>query len=177
MSGSGGTGGGGGIAQIGLAGLGFLESYNQAEALKRQADFEAQQQRFNAELLKIQEKEIKRQADRETVNREARVRQAVGSQKVALAAQGVEVDSDLGAVLEAEERRVGLEDVAAIRNNAWRDAMGLEIKRMDTLFQARSTELRGRDARRSTLVTGGLRAASGGISGFRNYRRGVADDA
>lgn len=155
-------------AQAGLGGLSLLEAKNSADSMQRQAEFEAQQMEFNAQLLDIQKDEVFTQANKDVLAREANIRRMVGTQKATLAAQGVKIDGDLGAVLEAEERRIGMEDVQAIKNNSWREAMGLEIQKTDTLMQAQSTRIQGRENKRATMATAGLRAAGTAVDAYSN---------
>ena len=164
-----GAGGASGGAQVGLGAFQMLEAKNQASAMKRQAEFEARQLEFNSQLVQIQKREILDQAETDVQRRQSEVKKMLGSQKVSLAAQGVDVSSDVAQDIEREERRVGVEDVQTIKNNAWREAMGLEIKSQDLKTQAKFTRLAGKEGARSTLVTGGLNAASSIVSGAGRF--------
>lgn len=163
------SGSGAGAAQVGVGAFQVLEAKNQADALKRRSEFEANQLEYNSKLLQIQKREILENAQNDTQRRQTQVKQMIGTQKVSLAAQGVDVGSDVAQDVEREERRVGVEDVQAIKNNAWRDAMGLEIKSQDLKTQAKFTRLSGREGARATMVTGGLNAASSIISGAGKF--------
>lgn len=159
-----------GAAQVGLGGLQMLEAKNQADAIKRQSEFEAKQQEFNANLIGIQQEELERQSKKDINRRNSETKQMIGSQKVSLAAQGIDVDSDVARVLEKEERRIGREDAQVIKNNAWRESMGLEIAKHDLRTQAGFTRLGGKEQARSTLVSGGLGAASSMLSGASKFK-------
>ena len=158
----------GGAAQVGLGGLQILESRNVAKAQKRAAEFEARQLEYNAELIGIQKEEIVKQSGKAQHKRHTQTKQMVGEQKAALAAQGISLDSEVVGLLEDQERQFGLEDVQTIKNNAWRETMGLEIEQSDLRTQAKSTRLSGKESARQSLVTGGLGGLSSMAGGFRD---------
>lgn len=163
------SGGAGGAAQVGLGAFQILEAKNMADAQKRQAEYEARQLEFNSQIVQLQRRDILAQADEDVNARQTQVKQMIGAQKVSLAAQGIDVGSEVARDAEKEERRVGLEDVRAIKNNAWREAMGLEMKSYEMKSQASWTRAAGKSAARSTLVTGGLNAASSIVSGAGKF--------
>ncbi|RLA69513.1 MAG: hypothetical protein DRG30_10120 [Epsilonproteobacteria bacterium] len=149
-----------GAAQVGVAGLQFLEASNRAGAISRQAKFRAGQERFNAALIDIQKGEVEELAVQGAIDREAEARQMLGEQTVSLAAQGIETTGELGGILSRETIRNTRNDVNNIKNNAWREAMGLEIESTGMKIQSEFTLLKGKEMRRQTLAQGGLQAAS-----------------
>ena len=156
--------------QAGGSALSLLEAKNQADALKLQSQFDAQQAEFNSQLIGMQKNDLERQSVEDVKTRNRNLKQILGKQKVSLAAQGIKVDSDLAQDLEDSERGIAAEDVEIIKNNAWRQVMGLEIQQSDILNQARSTREQGKTAARNTLVSGGLSAVSGLLGAFGGSR-------
>ena len=86
----------GGAIQAGLGAAQIINAKNSADAAKAQAEFMAQQDEFNAQLLEYRKNEIGEIAQENIDVRQQQVRQMLGSQKVALAAQGIEVEGDIG---------------------------------------------------------------------------------
>ena len=160
-----------GAAQVGIGGLQILEAKNQADALKRQASFNARQMEFNAELVGMQKSEVEKLAKKDIAERESQVKQMVGEQKAAYAGQGVDLDSEVVGLVEDQERQVGLDDVQSIKNNAWRAAMGLEIEMQDRMNGAQLTRIEGAEAARSTFVSGALGGVSSMIGGASNISK------
>lgn len=154
----------GGVAQAGIGGLQLLEAKRTADAIKRQAQFNAQQAEYNAQLVELQKGELLAQVDNDVDRRQREVKRILGSQKTVLAAQGIEVEGELGEIFEADERQIALEDVQAIKNNGWRSALGLEMQAQDLRTQAKFGLAAGESQARSSLVTGGLQGI-GNISG------------
>lgn len=165
-------GAGGAIAQGGIAGLQLLEAKNQADSIKRQSQFEANQLEFNSQLLEFTKRDIAKQAETDKELREKQLNQMLGAQKVSFAGQGVDLDSEVVQLFERDERNLALEEVQAIKNNAWKQSMGIEIQQSDLRNQAVFTRLAGKDKARQAISSGILSAASTGISAASKFRRG-----
>lgn len=161
-----------GGVQVALAGLSYLESKSNADALRRQAQFEANQMEFNAELLGAYSADIEAQGRRDIVLREQQVRQMLGDQKAAFAAQGIDLSSEVVQNLSADELQTGIEDVQAIKNNTWKEVFGIEVQQADLRTKAMGARITGQSQARATLATGGLSALSQGVTGFSNIYRG-----
>jgi len=161
-----------GGAQAGIGALQMIEAKNQADMQRSRAEFAARQAEFNAALIETQQEQLKSQMLKDIDARQRQVKQMLGSQKAAMAGQGIDVEGELGQLFKEQEQQFALEDVQAIRNNAWRESMGLEVQKSDLRTQAAFTRLGGKEARRQTLVTGGMQAASSIIGGARTYQQG-----
>lgn len=159
-------GGGGGPVSAVTSGFGLLGASNEARAIKQEAAFEAQQAEFNAQLLEIQKEELAKKTKDDINERQSLTRKMVGSQKARLAAQGIEVDSGIAVDLQEETKQIGREDVLRIKNNAWRQAMGLDIEQADIRSQSKFKQLGARRKANTTLATAGLNAFSGTYKGF-----------
>ena len=83
----------GAITGVAMGGMQLLQAKQQADALKRQSAFEAQNLEFTKDLVAIQRDEIPEKMQEDVTRRNEMTSQIIGAQKVALAAQGVEVDS------------------------------------------------------------------------------------
>jgi hypothetical protein len=127
-------------------------------------DFNAQRRREEAERLRELSKEA-------TMRRQLQAKKMIGSQKASLAGQGVQIDGETAEIFEQEEIQITLEDVEAIRGNAWRQAYGLEVDAMNLRFQARAEAVQGYNKARSREVGGLLSGASGIGSALSDYHR------
>lgn len=165
-----------GAAQVGVGGLQMVEAGNQAKSLKRQASFNARQQEFNAALTGMQISEVEKQSKKDIQARESDVNKMIGEQKVSFAGQGVDLDSEVVGLLEDEERSIGAEDVQNIKNNAWREAMGLEISQRDQMAGAQVTRMEGRENARQAAVAGMLGGASSIIGGLSKFSPGKSNN-
>jgi hypothetical protein len=161
-----------GGAQVGLGAFQMIEARNQADAIKRQAEFQARQAEFNAQLVGLRAEDLKAQSFEDITERQNQARQIIGAQKTALAAQGIEVDSELGLELQKQEELYAQQDVNTIKNNVWRQALGMEVEKNTLRSQAGFTRLAGESSARSTLVSGGLQGAATMVKGGTNIARG-----
>ena len=141
---------------------GAFESRGQARLLQKQAELEQMQLRHNAEMVEIQGKELLEKSKDDVFRRQQQVKQMLGAQKVALAAQGITVEGDLGKALEKDERTILKEDSEAIKNNAWREAFGLELKAQDFRNEAVFAGMKAR-------YEGGLVKSKGLTSASRSF--------
>lgn len=92
------------------------------------------------------------------------VRQLAGQQRVAYAAQGVELDSGTPADIIREAQQFGQEDARTIRVNALREAFGYRSQGLGLRTQGRLAGIGSRTAARATLL-GGITGAAGDIAG------------
>ncbi len=150
----------------GTAALQFLDARNKASAIERQSQFQAQQDRFNADLIDFQREDLLDRVGDDIEQRQKQVKQILGSQKAVLAARGIDVDSEFAEQAAFEERQIAVEDVSAIKNNAWRQALGLKLQSQNLRTQAKFTQAAGSEAASSTLTTGGLQALGTGSRAF-----------
>lgn len=109
-----------------------------------------------------------------------KTRKLVGSQKAALAAQGIDIGAGSAFEIQTEADALGRLDASTIRNNAARGALGLSFQASALQTQQDITRITGRARRRSTLLTGGLQflrgasfaaAGSGGSGGTNSDGR------
>lgn len=156
-------------------GLGAASSlggaYAQSRALRTQGKYESQQLGFNARMADLQAEGAERrgQEDAKQIQRErARI---LGAQRASAAGQGVVVDA--GSALAGQEETAyfsGMDlDTAAF--NAFSEAWGHRAQGTGYRQQSRMTRLAGKNASRSTLITGGINAANALAISRYNYER------
>lgn len=162
----------GAYAAGGMAIASIVQSQKEAEAIKSQGRFNANQLEFNARLAEMDRAdELKRGKDEQKFIKK-RGAQMIGSQRAALAAQGIEIDSGTAALIQEETaEQVELESLTA-GNNAWRRAWGLEVEALGARTSAAFTRESSRNRARNTLITGGINAIGIGAQGFKNFNKG-----
>jgi hypothetical protein len=154
------------IAGVAMGGLQVLEANNQAKSIKRQAAFQAQQAKFNQQLIDLQKKDLADIASGQIAKRQSQTKQIVGAQKVAIASQGIELDSDVALELETQEYKLSLDDEMNIKNNAWRESLGLSIEQGNIKNQSMFDQSYAKSQARSTIATGYLQGASTAMGAF-----------
>lgn len=146
--------------------VGMMDAKNKADSIRSQAQFNARQSEFNARMMEYQKDDIKRQSESAIFQRHRKTKQTVGSQRAALAAQGIDVEGDIGQSLADDEYQYGLEDTQAIANNAWKQSFGIEVNQFDLRMKAKQTRLKGEYDANDTLATGGINAVKSVSGGF-----------
>ena len=170
------------LAQAGSVLIGSLmEGMNlddQKASAQMQADFEASQLRIKQGFLEFQAEEAIFLGDREAQEYRKKVSKFKGIQRAAAAAQGISVDSGTAIDLQEETAEQGALDVLTIKNNAFKQAFGLEQEASNLGFAAQAAELTGQSqaaslerAKQTTWITGGLKAASSGATTAYRLRK------
>lgn len=149
-----------------LGAVSLYGSYQQSQAQKKQSEFQAQQDRINAVYSRFRAQDALDRGAKEAYRYGQQSKVLMGQQRAALAAQGIDVDSGSSAEIQDQTRRVALEDMQTIQNNAWRESFGLQFEASNLEKQAMFTARAGRQAARNTLLAGGLKAAQT----FLNFR-------
>jgi hypothetical protein len=168
-------------------------AYNESEAQKAQGDYQRSMYRINARLAEFQAEAAISRGDREAARlirqgykdsstvRKAGKRTA-GAQRVALAAQGIDIGSGsaLDVVQETEAmseidqfevQRTAELDALTTKNNAWREAWGLKTQASNYESEARFALSSAKNKARNTLLTGGLTGLAYGTAAGGLYSK------
>lgn len=145
-------------ATTAMFGLSAFQTYSGYSAEKAQGRYQQSIADSNIRTAnRMAEDAIRRGTeDANTVRR--RTSQIRGSQRVALAVQGIDIESGSAADVLSETDEMGALDELTARNNGWREAWGYRSQAAEYASQARFSKLATRARVRNTLLTGGLRA-------------------
>jgi len=152
----------GAVAASGVAGgiSQFGNAYVQAQAAKTQGAYQRQQYEFNARMANLQAEDSIRRGDKEAKAHKKKVKGLIGSQRAAMAAQGIEVNADSALDIQADTAAQGAADALQIKNNAWREAWGYRVAAASNQGQGAFAYMAARHQAKNTLVTGGIQAAN-----------------
>jgi hypothetical protein len=145
-----------------MMGVGILGSLfggaSRASSRRRMGEWEEQQAEFNAAIAQEQATDALYRGEKAAGKLRRQGKGLIGSQRVALAAQGIEIDTGSAGQIQEDTRTLIEQDIQQIRNNAWREAWGFQVQTTDY-------KQRGRLARRArefeaeeSLLSGGLGA-------------------
>jgi len=149
-------------------------TYSQYQAQKAQGKYEQNQLNFNAEIARLQASDAVVRGEKDVATKKRQTRQVIGAQRAALAAQGLDVNSDTSDLIQQDTAGLGAEDVTTIRNNAWREAWGYRVQAQDYASQARFSGISSKFKQNQTLLTGGLQFArdvGGGAMDYYKYKK------
>ncbi len=143
----------------GIAGLG--SAFVQAEAQKAQTQSAIASLQEQQRFAERQAQETIRRGQKTESQQRQRTRKLIGSQRAALAAQGIDIESGSAFEIQSETAALGALDASTIRNNAAREALGLRFRVTGLEAQEGLVGLAGQARRRATLLTGGLQFLRG----------------
>lgn len=131
----------------------------------------------NRQFSELMAEDAIRRGDRAALQHRKKVRQLIGSQRAALAAQGIDVNAGSAMDVQLDTASLGAQDAETIKNNAWREAWGLRSQASGYGAQAAMAGISGglagfagAQAQSSTFLTGGLNALNSGIQGYQAYK-------
>lgn len=134
----------------------LITAIAQSRATKSQASYESSMLESNARISDIQAADAIRRGDLEAANLKKKYKQVIGSQRAALAAQGLELGEDDAALIQQDTAELGALDVLDTKNNAWREAWGYRVRGANYRNQASMVRAAGSNSSRNTILTGGL---------------------
>ena len=154
------------------AGVQLYGALEEADAKKQQAEFQASQDRFNADISDIQAKDAIERGDVDANNLLNQARGVKGAQRAAAASSGVDVNSGSAAALVADTDQLSKFDVETIKSNAVREAFGYKAQAVQLRREAKMTVDAGERSARNTILTGGANALSSAGSIYSSFKKG-----
>lgn len=165
----------GGVAAYGaLAGVSLTQAVFQAQAAEQQAKFQSDIAGINAKLAEGQAEDAITRGNSEAGRAINKARRVAGSQRLAAAAQGLNIAVGSPAEAARDTETMGAIDAMTIKNNAVREAYGYRMEAINTRLNARSGQIAARQEAFNTILTGGVRAATYGYEAYEKYKSGSA---
>jgi hypothetical protein len=143
-----------------LLGLTALQTASQFQSEKQQGRYQKSIADANARLLNLRSEDAIRRGYEDASLVRRRAERMAGSQRAAMAAQGIDIGSGSAADVLTETDRMGAMDELTAKNNAWREAWGYRVESANETARGRFAKLAAKNAMRNTLLTGGLQAAT-----------------
>ena len=152
------------------AALTYNEASQQAKSMRAQADYMKSMAEVNSMFAQMQADDAISRGDEQARQIGQKAKQTIGAQRAGYAAQGIEVDT--GSALEVQQDTAALSkmDELRIRNNAWREAWGYKIDNALATSEGRVRSVGLQAGAKSTLMTGGIQAATQFGKGIADYK-------
>jgi len=147
-------------------GLTAGQTISSVAATKDQARFQANVANANASMEDMKAEDAIRRGDKEAAALRIQTKKLAGAQRAAYAGQGVDINTGSAGEVQAESQTMGALDAITIKNNAWREAWGYRVQAENYRSDARFAKVAARNARRNTILTGGLQAINAGLTGY-----------
>lgn len=136
-------------AGLNLVGM-FMGAYGQHKAGKVNQHLSE----YNAGVAEWQADDAIRRGGVDATRRRTMTRGTIGSQRVSLARQGVEINDGSALDVQADSAYLGELDAQTIQNNAAREAWGFKVQAYDMRLRGDAQRTQGDMAAVNTLLTG-----------------------
>lgn len=139
-------------------------SMAQANALKAQGNYAKVTSDLNKSFADYKAQDALTRGENAIAAHGMAVKKLLGSQRTALAAQGIDLTSGSAADTLESTKYLSNLDVLTIKNNAAKEAFGYEVQGMNAELQGNFAQQAGYNAANNTLLTGGLNALGQGAA-------------
>lgn len=144
-------------------------AYAQSQAQRSAGAYEKSTFDTNGRMANIQAEDAIRRGENDATKVKKQTKQLIGSQRAALAAQGLDLSSGDALAIQQDTAAIGAEDAQTVRNNAFREAWGFRVQANDYAGRGVMADLTAKNQSRNTILTGGLTVAKD-LAGY-NYQR------
>lgn len=148
----------------------MMSSSSQASALRSQGAYEQQIYESNSRLAMVQADDAITRGNRDATEQLKQTKKLIGSQRAALAAQGIEVGSGSSLDIQQDTAAMGASDALTIKNNAWREAWGFKNQALDYSSKGALAGMTAKNQAKNTILTGGLTFAKDAASAYSSYQ-------
>jgi hypothetical protein len=149
-------GDGGGLLTIGTALLQGKMGYDQAKAQRQEGKYLQQTYDANARIAMMQADDAIDRGNKKAQDLKTQTKKLVGSQRVAMAAQGLDLEADDALAIQQETASMGAVDAQTIKNNAWQEAWGFRVASQDYTNKGTFANITAKQKAKSTILTTGL---------------------
>lgn len=151
---------GGGMAASAVGS--YYTAQLQGAAIEGQADYQTQVAGQNAKLSEMAADDSVKRGEYNANKVTSQVERVIGSQRVAGAANGVNVNTGTIKDIQTGTMVEGVNAASQVRLNAWREAFGHKIEAANQIANAEMNQLAAKNSKKLTLLTGGINAISSG---------------
>lgn len=165
-----------GITNIGSGISQMIQARTEAANIKAKAQMQERMYELNSEIAEMQADEAIRIGDEQARQIKLQNRQVIGSQRVNLAAQGIEIDSGSALQIQEDTAVLGELDALTIRHNAAKQAMGYEMEASQASLNGTLSRLSGDLSAGTTLTRGysqAIGSAANAATSFSGYNKSI----
>lgn len=149
------------------AGVGVASGYVSGSGAVAAAKYQQAIGNKNADMAELQAERIIKKGGKDALNFKKQVKATVGSQRAAMAAQGIDVNDGQAMDIQTETFEIGAQDALTIQNNAYLEAFGMKSNAVDLRAQGEFGVKSAQNNMRMSMITGGMNGliSGGGFKG------------
>jgi hypothetical protein len=144
-----------------------IQGYRQARADRLEGQYLERQAQTNARMANYQAEDAIARGDKEALSHKIMTNKFIGSQRAAMAAQGLDLEADDAAAIQEESKVAGAIDAQTIKNNAWKEAWGYRVQAEDFTQKGQFARITSKLKADNTILTSGLGILNTGLSYFK----------
>lgn len=152
-------------ATLGNALFSVSSANAKADAIRAQGDYQKQVFEMNSRLAEMNAKDAIRRGEAESVKYGKQVKQTIGAQRAAYAAQGIVLDSGSALEVQQDTAVIGRTNLLTIKNNAYREAWGYKMDAVSASARGEFASLAAQSEATQTSSAGYMNAASTLLTG------------
>lgn len=141
--------------------VGVYGSIQQGNAAKASAEYQAAVDRNNQQVAEWQTKDALDRGKEAERQQRLKVQSALGSQRAAMAANGVDLSSGSPLDILGDTTMYGEMDALTIRSNAEREAYGYRVQSQNFASNAQLSQMRGSSAQTAGMIGAGSTLLTG----------------
>jgi len=159
-------------ASAGLNGISSIgNAYAQSQAIKAQTAYQTSLANINKNFADMASDEALKRGAADVAKVQKQVRVIRGSQRAALAAQGIDIGTGSALEIQRDTENQAAKDIVTIKNNAFRESFGYKVSALEATHSGKFAELTGAFQSKMTLLTGGMDALTGGLKSYATYKK------
>lgn len=152
--------------------MGVSQAYGQSKSLKIQGEYEKSLGQQNARFADLSATDALKRGETDAADAAGETERLIGSQRVALAANGIDPnDKGTASLLQQDAAAAGAREVLTIKNNAWREAWGYRVEALNATSKGEMANMYARQQAKDTLISGGIRALNQGSSAATGFAK------
>lgn len=144
------------LLTIGTAFIQGKLGYDQAKAQRAEGRYLEDTYNSNARIMDMQAQDAKDRGDKKAQEVKTQAKKLIGSQRAAMAAQGLDLDQDDALAIQQETAEFGAVDAQTIKNNAWQEAWGYRVQAQDYRNKGVFANITAKQKAKATILTTGL---------------------
>jgi hypothetical protein len=146
----------GDMLTVGTALIQGIQGYRATKAATQESKYLESQYNSNSRMAMMEAEDAVRRGDQKALEVRKQGKKLIGSQRAAMAAQGLDIEADDALAIQTETAGLTALDSQQIKSNAWQEAWGYRVQSQDYASKARFARVQGMQKANSTILTTGL---------------------
>ena len=154
------------ILSMGSAAGDAVGSWADAKAVRAQGNYQNEMANINAQFAELSAESAITRGNKQAADVKRNTKKIIGSQRAAMAAQGISIDSGSALDVQEDTAMIGELEAMKVKNNAWMEAFGYKVQAQQDRQQGKIGKMAADNTAATTLATGGWKAVGGAYKAY-----------